>query len=38
LALHGVDVHVMPDHPKMGPMVVALMRHLDRRSGHRIPA
>lgn len=28
---YGVDVHVMPDHPKMGPFVAALMRHLDRR-------
>jgi uroporphyrinogen-III synthase len=35
LQAHGVDVQVMPDHPKMGPLVVALMRHLDRRAGHR---
>jgi uroporphyrinogen-III synthase len=35
LQAHGVEVHVMPDHPKMGPLVVALMRHLDRRAGHR---
>jgi uroporphyrinogen-III synthase len=30
---YGVDVHVMPDHPKMGPFVAALMRHLERRGG-----
>jgi uroporphyrinogen-III synthase len=30
---YGVDVHVMPDHPKMGPFVAALMRHLERRAG-----
>jgi uroporphyrinogen-III synthase len=30
---YGVAVHVMPDHPKMGPFVAALMRHLERRSG-----
>jgi uroporphyrinogen-III synthase len=37
LEAHGVKVHVMPDHPKMGPLIVALMRHLDRRAGHREP-
>jgi uroporphyrinogen-III synthase len=37
LQAHGVKVHVMPDHPKMGPLIVALMRHLDRRAGHREP-
>jgi uroporphyrinogen-III synthase len=31
LQLHGVDVHVVPDHPKMGPLVGALMNHLERR-------
>lgn len=31
LDLYGVDVHVVPDQPKMGPLVVALMRHLERR-------
>jgi uroporphyrinogen-III synthase len=31
LNAYGVDVHVMPDHPKMGPFVAALMRHLERR-------
>ena len=24
--MHGVDVDVMPDHPKMGPLIVALMQ------------
>jgi uroporphyrinogen-III synthase len=28
---YGVDVHVMPEHPKMGPFIAALMRHLERR-------
>jgi uroporphyrinogen-III synthase len=37
LQVHGVDVHVMPEHPKMGPLVVSLMRHLDRHGGHRAP-
>jgi len=37
LQVHGVDVQVMPDHPKMGPLVQSLMRHLDRRTGHRAP-
>jgi uroporphyrinogen-III synthase len=37
LQVHGVDVHVMPEHPKMGPLVQSLMRHLDRRTGHRPP-
>jgi hypothetical protein len=27
--MHGVDVDVVPDHPKMGPLIVALMRHLE---------
>jgi uroporphyrinogen-III synthase len=30
LQVHGVDVKVVPDHPKMGPLVVTLMRHLDQ--------
>jgi uroporphyrinogen-III synthase len=30
LQMHGVDVDVMPEHPKMGPLIVALMRHLQR--------
>ncbi len=37
LQSYGVGVHVMPDHPKMGPFVAALMRHLERRgSGSRL--
>ena len=32
LQLHGVEVDVVPDHPKMGPLIVALMRHLARHS------
>jgi uroporphyrinogen-III synthase len=35
LRAQNVDVHVMPDHPKMGPLIVSLMRHLDRRAGGR---
>jgi uroporphyrinogen-III synthase len=35
LQAHGLDVAVMPDNPKMGPLIVALMRHLERRGGHR---
>jgi uroporphyrinogen-III synthase len=35
LQMHGVEVDVMPDHPKMGPLIVALMRHIDRRMSHR---
>jgi uroporphyrinogen-III synthase len=30
LLAHGVNVDVVPDHPKMGPLVIALMRHLER--------
>jgi uroporphyrinogen-III synthase len=29
LETHGVDVHVVPQHPKMGPMIVSLMRYLE---------
>jgi uroporphyrinogen-III synthase len=29
LQTFGVGVDVVPDHPKMGPMVVSLMRHLE---------
>jgi uroporphyrinogen-III synthase len=29
--VHGVRPHVMPEHPKMGPLAMALMRHLDAR-------
>lgn len=31
LQAHGVRAHVVPDHPKMGPLVIALMRHLELR-------
>ncbi len=31
IEVHGVRPHVMPEHPKMGPLVMALMRHLDMR-------
>jgi len=31
LHAYGVRAHVVPDHPKMGPLVVALMRHLALR-------
>ena len=34
LQMHGVHVDVMPDHPKMGPLVVALMRHVGRHTAH----
>lgn len=34
LRAHGVHAQVIPEHPKMGPLVVALMRHLDSRSRH----
>jgi uroporphyrinogen-III synthase len=37
LRAHGIDAQVIPDTPKMGPLIVSLMRYLDRR-GHRIPA
>jgi uroporphyrinogen-III synthase len=30
LSSYGVRVQVVPEHPKMGPMVLALMRHLDQ--------
>jgi uroporphyrinogen-III synthase len=30
LEAYGVQPHVMPEHPKMGPLVAALMRHLDQ--------
>jgi uroporphyrinogen-III synthase len=32
LQAYGVRVHVMPDHPKMGPLVIALMRQLELRT------
>jgi len=30
LQLHGVEVDVVPDHPKMGPLVLSLMQHLEQ--------
>jgi len=33
IEVHGVTPHVMPEHPKMGPLVMALMRHLDAKHG-----
>jgi uroporphyrinogen-III synthase len=35
LQVHGVDAHVVPEHPKMGPLIVSLMRFLERRTGDR---
>jgi uroporphyrinogen-III synthase len=32
LEAYGVQRHVMPQHPKMGPLVAALMRHLDEQA------
>jgi uroporphyrinogen-III synthase len=37
LRAHGVHVHVVPEHPKMGPLVVTLMRYLDRHWTSRAP-
>jgi uroporphyrinogen-III synthase len=34
LSAHGVRTQVIPDHPKMGPLVIALMRHLELRHRH----
>jgi uroporphyrinogen-III synthase len=34
IEVHGVRPHVMPEHPKMGPLVMALMRHLDMRDAN----
>jgi uroporphyrinogen-III synthase len=31
LQAYNVHVEVMPEHPKMGPLVLALMRHLEQR-------
>ena len=33
IEVHGVRPHVMPEHPKMGPLVMALMRYLDFKDG-----
>ena len=35
LQVYGVDAHVVPEHPKMGPLIVSLMRYLERRAGER---
>jgi len=32
LEAHGVRASVMPEHPKMGPLVLALMQHLELRA------
>jgi len=34
IEVHGVAPHVMPEHPKMGPLVMALMRYLDAKQGN----
>ncbi len=31
LRAHGVRPHVVPEHPKMGPLVIAMMRALEQR-------
>jgi uroporphyrinogen-III synthase len=37
LKVHGVRVDIVPEHPKMGPLIVSLMRHLDRLAAPRAP-
>ncbi|MCL2447516.1 MAG: uroporphyrinogen-III synthase [Polyangiaceae bacterium] len=32
LQVHGITAQVVPEHPKMGPLVVALMRHLEEQN------
>ncbi|HET9954932.1 MAG TPA: uroporphyrinogen-III synthase [Polyangiaceae bacterium] len=32
LMAYGVEGAIMPDHPKMGPLVLTLMRHLEQRA------
>ena len=34
IEVHGVTPHVMPEHPKMGPLVMSLMRYLDAKQGN----
>jgi uroporphyrinogen-III synthase len=34
IEVHGVAPHVMPEHPKMGPLVMSLMRYLDAKHGN----
>jgi uroporphyrinogen-III synthase len=38
LHAYGVQVQVMPEHPKMGPLVLALMRHLEQRRSPSEPS
>jgi uroporphyrinogen-III synthase len=38
LRSHGVAVHVVPDNPKMGPLIVALMRYLEQPAPQRLAA
>ena len=35
LQVYGVEAQVVPEHPKMGPLIVSLMRYLERRDGDR---
>ena len=35
IEVHGVTPHVMPEHPKMGPLVMALMRYIDTKEGNQ---
>jgi uroporphyrinogen-III synthase len=37
LEVHGVRPHVMPEHPKMGPLVMALMRRLGEKGAFSRP-
>jgi uroporphyrinogen-III synthase len=37
LETFGIEVHVVPEHPKMGPLVVLLMRYLERKALPRHP-
>ncbi len=37
LQVYGVDAHVVPEHPKMGPLIVSLMRYLEARGSERGP-
>jgi uroporphyrinogen-III synthase len=36
LQMHGVRVQLVPEHPKMGPLIVTLMRYLERRSSPHV--
>lgn len=35
LQVYGIEADVVPEHPKMGPLIVSLMRFLDRGPGER---